>query len=139
MEEYKLTLNGFLEDIAAVEYGRVLALKPGKTKITASFKGLTAEKEICFIDSKIVNIRFGEKVFKLDDINVLQEMPLFADFDDGSSIDISKYAEWQSKDPEVAVVIEGMLFSKGIGATEITASYGEFSCSIEVIVEKSEN
>lgn len=107
--------------------------------MTATFKGLTAETEINFVDNKIINIRFGEKAINLEDINVAQEIALFADFDDGSSVDISKYAIWESKNSEVAIVIEGMLISKGEGTAEITAKYGEHNCIVEVSVEKSQN
>lgn len=126
-------------DVETIGYGQVFSLKPGNAKITASFKGLTTETEINFVDNKIINIRFGEKAIKLEDINVSQEIALFADFNDGSSVDISKNATWKSQDPEVAIVNGGMLISKGLGATEIIATYEAFSCAINVSVEKSEN
>lgn len=143
--QYDITYNGDVvwksEDanIATVKSGYVFSVRPGKVKMAASFKGLTAETEINFVDNKIINVRFGKNAIKLEEINVIEEIQLLADFDDGSSVDISKYATWESQNPDVAIVSGGMLISKGEGVTKITAKYEEYNCSIEVTVKKSQD
>lgn len=126
-------------NIATIESGYVFSVTPGKVKMAASFKGLTTETEINFVDNKIINIRFGEEAINLEETNVSQEIELLADFDDGSSLDISKYATWESQNSDVAIACGGMLISKGEGVTKIIAKYGEYNCAIEVSVEKSQN
>lgn len=141
--QYDITYNSDVvwnsedADIATVESGYVFSVRPGKVKMAASFKGLTAETEINFVDNKITNIRFVKNAIKLEEINVTEEIQLLADFNDGSSSDISRYATWESQNPDVAIVSGGMLISKGEGVTEIIAEYEEHTCSIEVTVEKS--
>ena len=101
------------------------------------YQGLTTETEINFVDRKINKIRFEKNAIELDDINVIEGIEVLADFDDGSALDFTKYATWESQNSDVAIVIGGMLISRGEGVTKIIARYGEFDCSIEVTVEKS--
>lgn len=57
--------------------------------------------------------------------------------EDGSIVDLSKYAYWDSSDVDVVIGDQGRLLAQNAGNTTVTVSYGEYTDSISVTVQNT--
>lgn len=107
-------------------------------------------------DLKESNIEYSELIYNTEEINTQEYeitsmkvskdnivieysgesefIDVIATFPDGSEINISDCADWDSSDNEVAFADRGRVLALNAGSAEITVSFGEFSQKIIVKV-----
>ncbi|MDO5295149.1 MAG: leucine-rich repeat protein [bacterium] len=61
-----------------------------------------------------------------------------ADYDDGTSQDVTEQARWEVSDAAVAEVDNGLVSALAPGTVTVTASFGEFSAEAEITVTEAE-
>ena len=117
--------------IAAVdENGRVQALAPGKTRISAQAGALTASAAVR-VYAPLKGISFAEEEVRL----IIEESCGLTLLYDPSNTTDNRHAEYSSSDPEaVTVDDDGVVKAVGAGEAMISAQVGEYEAQCHVIV-----
>ncbi len=119
--------------VASVYAGTVTAKSEGKAVITATYLGQTVVVNVTVVkrvrtlvkDKQTVDLRKGED----------EQVTLTAYYDDGTTEDVTKKAEWNSDSSSVATVVNGLIKGQNSGRAVVTAAYNGQSVSIPVDVE----
>lgn len=119
--------------IASVTNGQVYTMNTGNVKISAKFKGYSAETKVTVDNKKIKDINLSRQEVFIEN-NSSEQIILSAQLEDGSIKDISALAAWESADHTVVTVCDGILYAEGKGETSIHVSYGDYRNKIKVSV-----
>lgn len=119
--------------VATVSKGLVTPKAVGTTKITASYKGLSRSMNITVYPS-IRDITVASDSIN-SFLNSSDKLPaVTGKLFDGSTIDVSKLAQWTSKDEKIAVIKDGKWIAKQVGETTLTAKIGNYETDVKLIV-----
>ncbi|MDF2935406.1 MAG: group 2 Ig protein [Paenibacillaceae bacterium] len=129
----KTEWNSGTPGVATVYAGTVTAKSEGKAVITATYLGQTVVVNVTVVkrvrtlvkDKQTVDLRKGES----------EQVTLTAYYDDGTTEDVTKKADWNSDSSSVATVVNGLVKGQNSGKAVVTASYNGQSVSIPVNVE----
>ncbi|WP_181592939.1 Ig-like domain-containing protein [Paenibacillus sp. YN15] len=129
----KTEWNSGSPEVASVYAGTVTAKSEGKAVITATYLGQTVVVNVTVVkrvrtlvkDKQTVDLRKGES----------EQITLTAYYDDGTTEDVTKKAEWNSDSSSVATVVNGLIKGQNSGQAVVTAAYNGQSVSIPVNVE----
>jgi Bacterial Ig-like domain (group 2). len=122
------------EAIAGVDGGKVEPAAPGTVTITARYKGRTDSvklnvtspyESLALAPSELIELRYG-------DAGV--QMTATAALNGGASQDVTAQASWQSADPSVATVKNGLVKPAGVGTTTVRADYLGVHGTVTVVV-----
>lgn len=119
--------------VASVYAGTVTAKSEGKAVVTATYLGQTVVVNVTVVkrvrtlvkDKQTVDLRKGET----------EQVTLTAYYDDGTTEDVTKKAEWNSDSSSVATVVNGLIKGQNSGKAVVTAAYNGQAVSIPVDVE----
>ena len=120
--------------VAEVEDGKVELSAPGSAKITARYKGRTDSVELkvtspyeslALAPDELIEFRHGDAGVQLTATAALKN---------GGSEDVTAKASWQSADPSVATVKDGLVKPAGVGTTTVRASYLGVNETVTVVV-----
>lgn len=124
-------------EIATVDNGLIKALKTGNTTVTARIKELETNIKVSVLAAELLAIRFTPASVSM--INgVTTEVTAQALFSDESVEDITTSAQWQTQNPAIATVNDGMISAKGVGQTSISATKDDVSAPLSVTVTETE-
>lgn len=129
----KTDWNSGSQDVATVYAGVVTAKKEGKAVITATYMGKTVIVNVTVVkkvrslikDKQTIDLRKGQ----------YEDITITAYYDDGTSEDVTKKAEWNIDNGSVATVVNGRVTGQSSGTAVITAKYNNQSVSIPVNIE----
>ncbi|NOH31724.1 Ig-like domain-containing protein [Vibrio mediterranei] len=110
--------------IAAVDgVGRIAAISQGNTRISASLNGISSNTvAVAVADPVLTSIQVTPAVVKLPKGNS-QQFTALGRYNDGSTVDISSSANWNSDDNAIATVdSQGEATAVGMGGTTVSAS-----------------
>ncbi|MCL6586216.1 MAG: Ig-like domain-containing protein [Anoxybacillus sp.] len=108
--------------IADVVDGVIVANKPGKTSIEATYKGKSVKLSVEVVQPKVTKLEANVKKVTLAQDGTKQVM-LTAILSNGKKVDVTKDAEWSVKRDTVAEVEAGLIKAIGAGTTTIVAKY----------------
>jgi hypothetical protein len=124
------TVSGAASPVAA---GTARGDAPGSAIVTATFGGSTATASLDVSNAALDSVAVSAARVSLplgDDTQV----SALAQFSDGSSVDVTGTAGWESADPSIASVSGGLITAVGVGATAISVSSGGVTASVDVVV-----
>lgn len=129
----KTEWNSGTPGVASVYAGTVTAKSEGKAVITATYLGQTVVVNVTVVkhvrtlvkDKQTVDLRKGET----------EQVTLTAYYDDGTTEDVTKKAEWNVDGSSVATVVNGLIKGQNSGKAVVTAEYNGQSVSIPVNIE----
>ncbi len=132
------------ESIAVVDSGLVTAVSPGSVTVTAAFGDFRASSEIQVVNSvpsgyTVVSSQ-GVVDGELAVIDGLDEqLHVYANLEDGSSIDITETIIWESSDPDVAYMSEdGKLCTEAPGQAVIIGKTADGEVVTQFTVDVAE-
>ncbi|MBA2877209.1 hypothetical protein HNR63_000236 [Anoxybacillus kamchatkensis] len=120
--------------IADVVDGVIVANKPGKTSIEATYKGKSLKISVEVVQPKVVKLDANVKKLTLTQDGTKQ-VTLTATLNNGKKVDVTKNAEWYVKRDTVAEVEGGLIKAVGTGTTTVVAKYGGKVVQIVVTVK----
>lgn len=119
---------------AGIEAGYVSARAVGDTRIRANFDGMTESAEIIVTDAILESVILSPVKQTIAAGNI-QQYQFIGIFSDGTNIELTSVASWQSSAQDVATVDrQGLALSYIKGTSRISASYIGFSAVAELIV-----
>ncbi|MFI3245780.1 MAG: Ig-like domain-containing protein [Ferrimonas sp.] len=119
--------------VATVAAGLATGISSGTTQITAYLDDVTsAEVNLIISSASLTELQLAALDYDaLDALPVGQTRQLqitgFYSDSSNATLNSSNSVSWQSSDPSVALVIEGVLIARATGETEISATVGELS------------
>jgi len=120
--------------VATVDsYGNVTAVGVGSCTITATCGSKSASCSVT-VTRTLTGITLSpssETVTKGDSVSLTAT----ANYNDGSTEDVTSGATWSSSDTSKATVSDGTVLAFAVGSATITASYGGFSDTCAITVE----
>jgi len=125
------------ENTAEVTEGYIYTLKPGHVTITANFNGLTATSELDVEAPKVKTVKLKKNQVLIQDINGSEEVALNAEYDNGVVENVAKNATWESEDPNIAIVYDGIIQAVSEGKTKVKVKYEGYSETIVVKVKQA--
>jgi hypothetical protein len=138
-ENDKATFEVENPDIVSIEnYGEygwaIKAESVGSTTVTVGYKGLKKSIKVNVLNTKIKNISLmDENITLLDQGSGIAK--LYAELEDGSTVDISYISEWSSSDESVVRVNEkGEMWAVKGGKAVMTVKYKDFIGTVNVFV-----
>jgi urease gamma subunit len=120
--------------VATVVNGLVTAQGAGTAIITAKYIGQSVSIPVSIEIVKRVDPSLSRVSLLL---NGTETIKLEATYPDGTKEDVTDQAEWESADPSIADVLKGTVTGYGPGQTEIVATYGTKSTTINVEVDRA--
>lgn len=124
-------------DVAAFETeskpGLVTAKSVGTVQITATLGTITDDADFDVTDAELVSIEINGLPTGTFFVGDGEQLTARGTFTDGSEDDLSAVT-WESSDPTVATVTDGLLTGVSAGTVTITAKKGEVEVSEEVSV-----
>lgn len=123
--------------VASVEDGVLYAWRPGTTVVTASVAGISASMTvITWGDVEVTDL-----VITPDSV-VMPEggrtsLTAHVTYSSGARASIRTYATWESTDTTVAVVSNGEVSARSVGATRIIARFRNGTASAAVVVSNT--
>ncbi|WP_232775084.1 MULTISPECIES: Ig-like domain-containing protein [unclassified Shewanella] len=119
---------------SGIQAGYVSAKAVGDTLVRASFDGMTAYAELIVTDAILESVTLSPMIRTIAAGNT-QQYQFIGIFSDGSNIDLTYVATWQSGTQDVATVNrKGLARSYIKGMSQISASYSGFSSVAELSV-----
>ncbi|KYD31175.1 Ig-like domain-containing protein [Parageobacillus toebii] len=119
--------------------GTVKALAPGSTTITVSYKEKSISVPVTIDNSddegSLSQISVNQSEFQLD-INETADLQVMAHYTNGTAIDITNEAEYESSNPDVAIVEERKIKAVSAGTAIITVKYQGRTAEIRVVVNE---
>lgn len=120
-------------DKVADIYGNIIyGLSPGKATITFSYGGKSCRVRV-IVTPALTNITASKDSVNLES-GKSEKIYATAFYEDGSSQDISKIAEWGSGNESVAIVSKGKITAVSPGTTYIAVTYGGETKTIDITV-----
>jgi len=117
------------ETVATVVAGQVRGVRPGTTRIVATAGEVSASVTTTVTEAEVVSVEITTK----DPLVAIGESARILASARSANGPLDRPLEWTSSDPEVATVDSfGRIAGKSYGTTTITASYQEFSASVEL-------
>jgi hypothetical protein len=122
------------EAVARVEDGKVKPSAPGTVTISARYKGRTDSvklnvtspyESLALSPNELIEFRYGDAGVQLAATAALKG---------GGSEDVTAKASWQSADPSVATVQNGLVKPAGVGTTTVRAEYLGVHEAVTVVV-----
>lgn len=120
--------------VATVVNGLVTAQGAGTAIITAKYIGQSVSIPVSIEIVKRVDPSLSQVSLLL---NGTETIKLEATYPDGTKEDVTDQADWESADPSIADVLKGTITGYGPGQTEIVATYGTKSTTINVEVDRA--
>lgn len=119
--------------VATVSQGKVTAKAVGTTKITVAHKGISRSIDVTVYPS-ITKLKAEET--ELDGFKGISgELPaITATTFDGSTVDVSKLAQWSVEDEETAQIENGKWTALALGETTMTAAVQDIEVEVKVTV-----
>ncbi len=110
-------------EIAIVQSGKVTAIAPGTTLVTALFEGKEVEVPVEVTEAKQIKRLRLSKPKATVKIEKTITIRLTAYYQDGAKRQVTEKAEWMSNDDSIATVEAGKIKAKAKGTTTIIAKY----------------
>jgi len=102
--------------------GVLTAITPGSTTVTALLNGIVGSANITVTNATITSIDVTAQSSSIA-LGTTDQFTATANFTDGSTQDITRFAKWSSSDANVAIISPaGEAFTAGTGTTTISAS-----------------
>ena len=102
--------------------GVLTAITPGSTTVTALLNGIVGSANITVTNATITSIDVTAQSSSIA-LGTTDQFTATANFTDGSTQDITRFAKWSSSDANVAIISPaGEAFTAGTGTTTINAS-----------------
>ena len=120
-------------DVAMVYQGEVAAVEIGDVTISATYSGVTGSIDLSVVDklpAVVVGISLECEYENKIPVNKSIPMTAFANYDDGTKVDVTNEAIWKSSDDTIAMVYQGEVATCGLGTVTITATYNGFTNSL---------
>ncbi|MDF2923034.1 MAG: group 2 Ig protein [Paenibacillaceae bacterium] len=129
----KTEWNSGSADVASVYAGVVTAKKEGTAVITATYMGKTVIVNVTVVkkvrslvkDKQTIDLRKGQS----------EDVALTAYYDDGTTEDVTKKAEWNIDNASVATVVNGKITGQTSGKAVVTAKFNNQTVTIPVNIE----
>lgn len=86
--------------------------------------------------TKPLNISLSKNTVIIDTVGASEFIDVKANFNDGTSLNVTKDADWQAEDQNIAVAYEGRILAEGVGNTVVTVSYNGVKEKIKVNVRE---
>ena len=117
--------------------GVAAAVGTGTASITATFEGVTGTAQLNVSVANLTGIVVSPPTAVLAPAST-EQFTVTANYDDGTSQIVSTLATWTSSDTSLATITPfGQAAGQSAGLATITASYGGFSSSADVLVESA--
>ncbi len=117
--------------------GIAAAVGTGSASITATFEGVTGTAQLNVSGANLTGIAINPPTAVLAPASALQ-YSVTASYDDGTSQIVSTIATWSTSDKNLATITPfGQVTGQSAGLATITASYGGFSITSDVLVESA--
>lgn len=117
------------ENIATVTKGLVTGYKTGKTTVTAVYGGKTITIAVSVETAARLNLTVSKLNLGKDQSKAVTAM---ANYEDGTSQDVTADAVWSTDNADVADVSKGTITAYATGSAVITASYGGKTATVKV-------
>jgi hypothetical protein len=118
-------------DIASVTKGKILSYKVGHATITAAYGG---KKVTISVDVDQATVITANKQELQLQSGATEQLQITAKYPDGTTEDITDKAIWSSNSTAIAQVKSGLVNAIDKGETKVTASYGDRTVTISVMV-----
>jgi hypothetical protein len=118
-------------DVASVIKGKISGYKIGHATITAVYGGKTVTISVNVDQSGLLS---ASKTTVQLQAGTTEQIKVFASYGGGTPEDITEKAEWKSNSPAIAEVKGGLINAIDTGETKITATYGDRTVTITVMV-----
>ncbi|MDO2949138.1 Ig-like domain-containing protein [Aeromonas simiae] len=111
----------------------------GKAAITATFDGQSAQAEITVTPATLSHLTMAIEETPTETISlpagVTQALEVWATYSDGSDIDVTTQAVWQSSHPGIVQIdAPGVVRGQAMGNAMVTATFGGLSAQAEITV-----
>ncbi|EHQ90417.1 hypothetical protein [Desulfosporosinus youngiae] len=107
-----------------------------KSILVLTLTAFLLANSVAFASStKLSNLNLSKSVAIIDTVGASEFIDVDAIFNDGTSLNVSKDAEWQTEDPNIAIAYDGRILAKGIGNTVVKVSYNGIEEKIKVNVQ----
>ncbi|WP_379154812.1 Ig domain-containing protein [Paenibacillus sp. sgz5001063] len=117
------------ENIATVTKGLITGYKSGSTTVTAVYGGKTVTITVKVETASRLNLTISKLNLGVDQT---KDVTVMANYEDGTSQDVTDDAVWSSDHADVADVSHGTITAYATGSAVITASYGGKTAAIKV-------
>ncbi|MEX2460373.1 MAG: ABC transporter substrate-binding protein [Paenibacillaceae bacterium] len=117
-------------DVATVIKGNITSYKVGHATISAVYGG---KKITILVNVDQATVLTANKTILQLQAGVTEQITISANYSDGSSEDITDKAVWKSNST-IAEVKEGLINAIDKGETKVTASYGDRTVTITVMI-----
>ncbi|QGQ97183.1 Ig-like domain-containing protein [Paenibacillus psychroresistens] len=118
-------------DIASVIKGNITAYKVGHATISAVYGGKKVTISVNIDQATVLTA--NKQTLQLQS-GASEQVTITATYSDGSSEDITDRAVWKSNSTAIADVKGGLITAVDKGETKITASYGDRTVTISVMI-----
>ncbi|MCX7749937.1 MAG: stalk domain-containing protein [Clostridia bacterium] len=121
-------------NVADAGNGFVTSVGEGTATITVKFKSFSDSMTVNVVNNKITGLTLSQTAVQTY-IGVTAVAPATVTLENGTTSDVSRFAEWKSNNEKIAVVDEeGRIEGVGNGKAIITCTYKGFTAKVDVTV-----
>ncbi len=117
--------------------GNTDGVTPGTVAVSAAFWGQTVSSTLTVSSAVLTSVSVSPSNLTVP-VGVNRQFQLLGNFSDGTTQDLSAYAEWFATQPLIVVeFLNGQVSGLSVGTAEVGAQYGNFSAATPVTVDNS--
>lgn len=119
------------EDIASVAKGTISSYKAGHATISAVYGGKKVTISVNVDQANLLSV--SKQTLQLQS-GATEQVTIEATYPDGSKEDVTDKAVWKSSSTAIAEVKNGLVTAMDKGETKVTASYGDRTVTVTVMI-----